>query len=154
MSSKPSKMEVRVTFWKEMWKGGVSKQQSGHLKISEFVFRSDNPSLTQARVQFQFTMVFADQVYFTEIQTWYYCRFKAANPDCPFSLSGVIREFLQNEVTQTSCDLQRNTCPVHANAHGLINCLHKNGIAKHITTSCRWETASQSYICARQIMRH
>lgn len=63
--------------------------------------------------------------------------FKEQNPECPFSVSTIMREFPQNAVTPTSRDLERNTCPVHANARRMIRALHKAGVAKDISTSCR-----------------
>ena len=63
--------------------------------------------------------------------------FKATHPDCNFSISTIIREFPQNAVTPTTRDLERNTCPTHANARRILKCLHKNGVAKHVSSSCR-----------------
>ena len=70
------------------------------------------------------------------------------NPDCQFSISTVIREFPQNAVTPTNRDLERNTCPVHANARRMIKCLHKAGVAKDISISCR-QISSES-MCKSQ----
>ena len=41
--------------------------------------------------------------------------FKKENPECDYSVSTITREFPQNAVTATTRDLERNTCPVHAN---------------------------------------
>ena len=67
--------------------------------------------------------------------------FKGQHPDYPFSTSTLIREFPQNAVTPTTRDLERNTCPTHANARRMIKALHSAvcsaGIAKDISHSCR-----------------
>ena len=51
-----------------------------------------------------------------------------------------MREFPQNAVTPTTRDLERNTCPVHANARRLNNAINR-GIKKSVTdtspSSCR-----------------
>ena len=66
--------------------------------------------------------------------------FKAANPDCKFSISTIKREFPQNAVTATSRDNERNTCPVHANIRRIVtalnNVLRKNSLSM-IPSSCR-----------------
>ena len=68
-------------------------------------------------------------------------KFKEENPDCSFSISTLMREFPQYAVTPTSRDLERNTCPTHANARRLIkvlnNKLHHKKIAQKLPSSCR-----------------
>lgn len=64
-------------------------------------------------------------------------QFKERNPECPFSINTIMREFPQNAVTPTNRDLERNTCPIHANARRLIKCLHLNDVAKDTNPSCR-----------------
>ena len=51
--------------------------------------------------------------------------FKEQNPDCSFTVSTIMREFLQNAVTPTTRDMERNTCPIHANARRLNNVINK-----------------------------
>ena len=51
--------------------------------------------------------------------------FKQENPDSKYSISTLMREFPQYAVTPTSRDLERNTCPVHANARRLIKVINK-----------------------------
>ena len=67
-------------------------------------------------------------------------QFKEENPDCEFSVSTIIREFPQFAVTPTTRDLERNTCPTHANARRLIKVinvkLQKNNMPS-LPTSCR-----------------
>lgn len=63
--------------------------------------------------------------------------FKELYPECPFSISTIKREFPQNAVTPTSRDLERNSCPVHANARRMVRALHNAGAAKDISKSCR-----------------
>ena len=41
--------------------------------------------------------------------------FKEKYPDCPYKTSTIGREFPQNAVMPTSRDVERNTCPTHAN---------------------------------------
>ena len=64
-------------------------------------------------------------------------KFKTAFPECKFGISLIIREFPQNAVSATSRDMERNTCPYHANARRILRCLHSNQIAKEIPILCR-----------------
>ena len=66
--------------------------------------------------------------------------FKKYFPECDFSISTIMREFPQNAVTPTNRDLERNTCPIHANARRLVKSLNKsfNGhTSACLPTSCR-----------------
>ena len=67
--------------------------------------------------------------------------FKEQFPDCPFTISTIMREFPQNACTPTTRDLERNTCPVHANARRLNNAINKAVKPtlkdKTLPTSCR-----------------
>ena len=120
-------------------------------KIAEFVFRPENsrsvPGQDTVSVRYG---VRRPKHILLKSRRDIAANFKTANPDCPFSVSVVMREFPQNAVTPTTRDLQRNTCPVHANARRLINCLHKNGVAKNISTSCR-DIAAESMCKADHI---
>ena len=51
--------------------------------------------------------------------------FKAKYPECPFKIPTIIREFPQNAVTPTSRDIERNTCPIHANVRRLVNRINR-----------------------------
>ena len=67
--------------------------------------------------------------------------FKQLHSDCNFSKSTIMREFPQYAVSPTSRDLERNTCPVHANARRLIkainNKLRLSQVASNLPSSCR-----------------
>ena len=67
--------------------------------------------------------------------------FKQQFPNCPYSASTIMREFPQNAVTATTRDLERNTCPVHANARRLINAINKTLVKQksvdRLPSSCR-----------------
>ena len=58
--------------------------------------------------------------------------FKETHPDCPFRVPTIMREFPQNAVIPTTRDLERNTCPVHANARRLNNAINR-AIKKSVT---------------------
>ena len=47
--------------------------------------------------------------------------FKKNFPECDFSISTIMHEFPQKAVTPTNRDLERNTCPIHANTRRLVN---------------------------------
>ena len=49
--------------------------------------------------------------------------FNKLHPECPFEASTLIREFLQNAVTPTSRDMERNSCPTHSNIHRRVKAL-------------------------------
>ena len=51
--------------------------------------------------------------------------FKIIYPDCEFSTSTLIREFPPYAVTATSRDLDRNTCPIHANVRHLVRAINR-----------------------------
>ena len=66
--------------------------------------------------------------------------FKEANPDCKFKTSTLMREFPPYAVKPTSRDIQRNTCPYHANMRHLISALNrvlKSRDQPLYPTSCR-----------------
>ena len=67
--------------------------------------------------------------------------FKQQFPDCPYATSTIIREFPQNAVTPTTRDLERNSCPVHANARRLVKAINKalikNKSEARLPSSCR-----------------
>ena len=46
--------------------------------------------------------------------------FKQQYPNCEFSTSTIKREFPQNAVTPTGRDIERNTCPIHANVRRVV----------------------------------
>ena len=39
-------------------------------------------------------------------------KFKERHPDCSFKIPATIREFPQNAVPTSTCDTERNTCPI------------------------------------------
>ena len=51
--------------------------------------------------------------------------FKKLHPQCEYPISTITREFPQNAVTATTRDLERNTCPIHANAQRVVKALNK-----------------------------
>ena len=65
--------------------------------------------------------------------------FKQQFPDCPFSILMIMHEFPQNAVTTS--DLERNMCPVHANALRIIKAtnrpLIKQKLQDRLPSSCR-----------------
>ena len=67
--------------------------------------------------------------------------FKEEHPECPFSISTIKREFPQNAVTPTTRDLERNTCPIHANARRVVKAINKALLKSkskvRIPSSCR-----------------
>ena len=67
--------------------------------------------------------------------------FKKLHPTCQFTTSTIMREFPQYALTPTSRDLERNTCPTHANARRLIKAinskLQSSKTNLHLPTSCR-----------------
>ena len=66
-------------------------------------------------------------------------KFKENNPDCPYKVPTIIREFPQNAVPSSTRDLERNTCPYHANARRLERCLSTalKGTDVVLQSSCR-----------------
>ena len=65
--------------------------------------------------------------------------FKEIHPDCPFLVPTIMREFPQNTVTPITCDLERSTCPVHANAcrlNNAINRANKKSLTDTLPSSC------------------
>ena len=72
--------------------------------------------------------------------------FLTINEGCTFGAKTLDREWPQNVVTPTSRDLQRNVCPIHANARRLQTCLKKN-LDVDIPTSVRLMCASS--ICVK-----
>ena len=66
--------------------------------------------------------------------------FKQAFPECNFTVSTLMREFPVYAVQPTTRDMERNTCPIHANARRLVKSINKNlrkGKAELLPTSCR-----------------
>jgi hypothetical protein len=63
--------------------------------------------------------------------------FKALQPDCPFKISVLKREFPPNAVRSTSRDFERNTCPLHANACCFVHMLHSKHAALNVPIACR-----------------
>ena len=66
--------------------------------------------------------------------------FKNAFPESNFSVSTLMREFPPYAVQPTTRDMERNTCPIHANARRLVKSINKvlrKGKADTLPTSCR-----------------
>ena len=63
--------------------------------------------------------------------------FKAANPDCQFSVSCLLRASPQNCVLPTVRDFQRNVCPVHSDARYLMECVRKEELLPMVISSCQ-----------------
>ena len=109
-------------------------------KIAEFVFRPENSRATPGQDTVSVSYGVRKPKYI-----WLHSRnkiaydFKAANPDCKFTISTIKREFPPNAITATSRDNERNTCPVHANicriVRALNNVFRKNNVAL-LLSSC------------------
>ena len=52
-------------------------------------------------------------------------QFKTQHPACKFSVSTLMREFPPYAVQPTSRDIERNSCPIHANARRLVKAINK-----------------------------
>ena len=78
--------------------------------------------------------------------------FKEEFPECSFKESTLKREFPAYAVTPTLRDLQRNTCPIHANVRHLvkgINKILKKEKLKVLPVSCR--DLSLKVICSSEL---
>ena len=115
---------IKATQWPEM--------------LSQFVFTLENSRSVPGQDTVSIRYSVRRPKYLLLKSKWdIAANFKTIHPDCLFYLSTLISKFLQNAVTPTTRDLQGNTCPTRANAHRIVKCLHKNGVAKHVSTSCR-----------------
>ena len=107
-------------------------------KIKEFVLSSDNSRPVPGKASVSIKYGVRREKYILQRTKHAIAKaFKEQYPDCPFEASVLIREFPQNAVTPTSRDMERNTCPTHANVRRLVKALHKIGVAKEIPVSCR-----------------
>ena len=110
-------------------------------KISEFVLRPENSRATPGQESVSVSYGTRKPKYLLlHSRDKIASNFKAAYPNCQYSVSTIKREFPPNAVTPTSRDSERNTCPTHANIRRLVNSINnvfrKNNV-NLIPYSCR-----------------
>ena len=59
---------------------------------------------------------------------------------CEFSLSVIKREFPPNNVTATTRDHKRNTCPTHANSRRVVKAIYEGHSCRELGSQVMWDS--------------